>query len=239
MLKVHVIIPHYGNDILLEQCLDGVRKNKGEFEIVEHVINNNHPNENLFFTKAINNGLDFVGRYDVAWLLNNDCIPYENCVSAALRCLNGEYKAAIVGSKNISMSNHDFIYWGGSHDCFPAGVHKTGSVSAGHLAKRTEEKWVTFSSVFISGELINKIGKLDENMRHIFSDSDYCYRARWAGYKCFYEPESIVLHAIGTSNNGASESLKNIMRNDLMFFRRKWVEGAYLALAHPEIYKLI
>jgi len=236
-MKVHVIIPHYGDDGLLEKCLEGVRKNRGDFEIIEHIINNNPPNENRLFTKAINEGMREVGADDVAWLLNNDCIPDENCVTAALKCLNDEVKAGIVGCKNIALGDPDYIFWGGSYQCFPNGMHKTGRVSNGDLTERTQEKWATFSSVFISGELINEIGVLDENMRHIFSDSDYCFRANWAGFKCFYEPESVVLHAIGSSNRGASEEIKAVMREDMQVFKLKWVDGAYMFLAEPEFYE--
>lgn len=238
-MKVHVIIPHYGDDGLLEKCLDAVRKNKGDFEIIEHIVNNNPPNENRLFTRAINVGLSAVGENDIAWLLNNDCIPDEKCISAALKCFKEEKDAGIVGSKNLSLEDPDFIYWGGSYRCYPSGMHKTGRVSKGELTKRTDEKWITFSSAFIHGKVIKKIGLLDERMRHICSDSDYCFMARWAGFKCYYEPESVVLHAIGTSNSGANEWLKDVMRNDVRQFQLKWVEGAYAYLAMTDFYKKI
>jgi GT2 family glycosyltransferase len=189
----------------------------------------------LLFTAGVNAGITRALRqrresgggtpHCLIWVLNNDTRVEPDCVRAAVQCFNdmGWAQTAAVGSRNLMMERPDLIAWGGSKECFPAGNHKTGLVSKGDLAMRTEEEWLTFASVFLNRDAVEGIGLLDRNLRHICSDSDYCFRLRAQGWHCYYEPASVVLHAVGTSNRNASMELMGIMRKDAEYFMKKWV----------------
>ncbi|MHB1938950.1 MAG: tetratricopeptide repeat protein [Acidobacteriaceae bacterium] len=238
------VIPHYGSDTLLDRCVSSLRGVAypeplfGTERIV--VVNNNPPNQNLLFTGAVNTGIAQIlqqirnqptnTRY-LVWVLNNDTIVEPDCVAAAVRCFRemGWNRAGLVGSRNVQMDQPDLIVWGGSYACFPAGRHKSGWVSKGDLDRRTEEEWISFSSVFLNGRMIEEIGVLDRNLRHIGSDSDYCLRARAQGWRCYYEPRSTIRHAVGTSNRNASLELRRIMQEDMRYFRGKWLDGSLFA----------
>ena len=246
--EVWCVIPDYGPKPLLQRCLASLRRvdypadRFGPERVI--VVSNNPPNVNKLFTAAINEGIRTVlARRRVqpaasdpclVWLLNNDTIADKQCVRAAAQCFAemGFEETGIVGSKNLLLENSDRIFWGGSLACYPIGRHKAGNVSKGDLAVRTEEEWATFSAVFLNCALIEAIGLLDVNMRHIFSDADYCFRARAQGFKCFYEPNSIVLHAVGSSHRGkASAELERIKYLDALYFHEKWLgDGLYASL---------
>lgn len=236
--EVYCVIPHYGDDRLLQRCLDSLGKVDYPLELfnTDHiaVVNNNPPNTNLLFTAGVNAGIRnvFQKRLEkhranrcLIWVLNNDTTVEAASVLAAANCFKemGWDQTGAVGSRNLLMDKPDVIAWGGSKECFPAGNHKTGLVSKGDLSMRTEEEWLTFASVFLNIDAIESIGLLDRNMRHICSDSDYCFRLRAQGWHCYYEPASVVLHAVGTSNRNASMELMGIMRKDAEYFQSKWI----------------
>lgn len=236
--EVYCVIPHYGDDALLQRCLDSLGQIDYPTDLFnpDHIVvtNNNPPNTNLLFTAGVNAGIHKVRQLRLEkrpaarcliWVLNNDTRVEPDCVHAAARCFMEMAwdKTGAVGSRNLLMERPDVIAWGGSKECFPAGNHKTGSVAKGDLALRTEEEWLTFASVFLNQDAIEAIGLLDRNLRHICSDSDYCFRLRAQGWHCYYEPTSVVLHAVGTSNRNASPELIGIMRKDAEYFMSKWV----------------
>ncbi len=232
---IRIIMPHYGKDEMMQRCTAAINEcGYSSSNLDFRIIDNNK--ENRLFTKAINEGLRGLKPDETAWLINNDCVPQPGCIDAALKCFDevGD-RCGIVGSMNIGITDSDKILWGGSQQCFAVleengserllgGVHKTGSVKNGDLSVRSEEEWVTFASVFIGGRLVQEIGLLDENMRHVCSDSDYCLRARWARWSCWYEPKSIVKHDFGSSTKILSDQLMKVISDDMTYFRMKWME---------------
>jgi GT2 family glycosyltransferase len=218
-MSVGVVVPHFGPNRLIDRCLASIPP-----ELPVRVVDANYPNR-LFFTAAVNRGLRAgmaETEHTIFWVLNNDTEVEEGAVEAALECFEEEPKAGLVGSKTVYMENPDWIMWGGSGECFPKGVHKQGHVSKGDCGRRTEEKWVTFASVFIKRDVLLEIGLLDETMKHYFSDSDYCLRTRAAGWKCFYEPASTVRHV---ASAGKSRETSNQGLRDYETFKAKWRSG--------------
>jgi GT2 family glycosyltransferase len=220
-MKLITVIPHYGDDSLIEKV---VARKQWDNLIV---VNNNPPNENVYFTAAVNNGIEQAVEYgaDIIWLLNNDALPEYDCSQRALECFmqEGLGKCGIVGSQNRLSTDMDRITWGGSLEAYPMGRHKNGKASHGDCQERSQEQWITFASVFLNVNLIKEIGYLDENMRHIGSDSDYCYRARQAGWKCYHEPKSIIYHTPGSSAVTPDVKLGLIKQADMDAWKHKWV----------------
>ena len=65
--------------------------------------------------------------------------------------------------------------------------------------------------------MLDKIGLLDDTMRHVYSDSDICYVARSRGYDVWYEPRSRVLHKLGSS-----KTVTEWHQKDMIAFMKKW-----------------
>ena len=237
--EVWCVIPHFGDDAVLKACHDSLKEIDYPQELFNEdriiVVNNNPPNRNLLFTAAINRGMLHVQQERrrlgqtgpcMIWLLNNDTIVDSQCVREAARCFaeTGWDQTGIVGPRNVLLEDPDNIVWGGSKRPFPFGQHKTGSVSRGELAERTEEEWVTFASPFLNGAMVDALGVLDANLCHVASDSDYCLRARYQGWRHYYEPAAVVKHAVGTSNRNAPEWLQQRMHQDRQQFVLKWLQ---------------
>jgi len=63
--------------------------------------------------------------------------------------------------------------------------------------------WVCGASMMIRSAVFVAIGGLDENYFLYFEETDFCYRARQAGFSTWYVPESRVMH-IGAQSTGVT-----------------------------------
>lgn len=71
--------------------------------------------------------------------------------------------------------------------------------SANAISARTVEA-VRGAVFFIRGELLDQVGLLDENYFFFMEETDYCWRARAAGYQVIYCDELRAMHRLGASS---------------------------------------
>jgi GT2 family glycosyltransferase len=69
-----------------------------------------------------------------------------------------------------------------------------------HMPKSNEVvDWVSGASIMIRPAVFTAIGGMDENYFLFFEETDFCRRARCAGYSTWHVPESRVMHIGGQS----------------------------------------
>lgn len=68
--------------------------------------------------------------------------------------------------------------------------------------------WVAGASMLIRREVFETIGMMDERFFLYYEEVDYCLRAARAGWKCWYEPKSRVIHLIGQSSGVTNEQAR-------------------------------
>lgn len=224
-MKIGIAIVDYGKKEYLENCL----KSLESFPYPADIFDCNE--NNIGFSRANNSLIRIMTGPNAGllpnwiWLLNNDTTVPKETLSSIEKILSElPSDVGIVGFQIRSMDNPDLIHHAGTHQCYPGGVHKSGSVQLGQFKERTYEKWVTFASVLIRREVFEDIGLLDPNMFNYFSDSDFCFRARSFGWKIIYEPSFVIYHKIGQSQNPSPEQMKQI-QSDGMVFESKWLNG--------------
>ncbi|WP_193162931.1 glycosyltransferase family 2 protein [Microbulbifer hainanensis] len=61
-------------------------------------------------------------------------------------------------------------------------------------------EWTSFACVLIRGEVLTKIGLLDEGYFMYFEDAEFCRRAVNAGWKIMHDPRARVVHLRGGSS---------------------------------------
>jgi hypothetical protein len=59
--------------------------------------------------------------------------------------------------------------------------------------------WICGASMLIRPAVFASIGGMDENYFLYFEETDFCYRAKRAGFPTWYVPESRVMHIMGQS----------------------------------------
>lgn len=95
--------------------------------------------------------------------------------------------------------------------------------------------WVAGASMIIRRSVIDAIGGFDENYFLYFEESDFCWRARRAGFSTWYVPESRVMHILGQSTTVTERSaLPKRLPAYWFESRRRYfltVHGVYYAMA--------
>jgi N-acetylglucosaminyl-diphospho-decaprenol L-rhamnosyltransferase len=66
--------------------------------------------------------------------------------------------------------------------------------------------WISGASMMIRHDVLAAIGGLDENYFLYFEETDFCRRARRAGFSTWYVPESRVMHIGGQSTQVTSSA---------------------------------
>lgn len=213
-----IILILYGDRADLDRCVASIKEHCHDYNILIH--DNNR--KNIGFTAACNKLIESsTGKY--CWLLNQDAILINSDSQQALiDRLESDDKIGAVGSQQLDPKNPDRIAFGGTPvgpgSCFPAGRHLGGLVSMGHCRIPMKVTWLNGASMMFSRRIYEEIGPLDDDLFLLYSDSDYSYRIRQAGYSCYYEPASKVYHTLGK----ASKSSAEWQQKDMAAFMKKW-----------------
>lgn len=77
--------------------------------------------------------------------------------------------------------------------------------------------WVSGSSMMVTREVIETVGLMDEDYFLYFEETDYCLKARRAGYTCWHVPDSRVVHYVGGAT-GVSDHRKKSPRRPKYWF---------------------
>ena len=74
-------------------------------------------------------------------------------------------------------------------------------------AERCATDWVAGASMLVRREVFEQIGLMDEEYFLYFEEVDFCRRASDAGWTCWYEPASRVVHLVGQSSGVTCQNL--------------------------------
>jgi len=87
------------------------------------------------------------------------------------------------------------------------------------------------ATVFVRRELYEKMGGMDEKFALYFEETDWCYRAKKAGWKILYTPDAAIIHlgAHSTSKNPELSSVR-FYRTQSYFYRKNYGVFKYIAL---------
>ena len=137
-------------------------------------------------------------------ILNNDTRVAPDFLQPLVWVLNSDVKAAAVSSAVLRPEYDDMlesaylgIYWG--HGIIRHyGVNALPGEGFGY---RREVEVIVGCSVLISAEALNEVGALDESYFAYHEEVDWCFRARAAGYRIYWEPYSRVWHNKSTSTS--------------------------------------
>jgi len=150
------------------------------------------------------------GRVDFVHLLNPDTVLRPGAVAALADFLQANPSAGIAGGV---FENGDGSEWAIAFR-FPSllgeieqGV-RLGLVSRllaracvpMHMgASAAPADWVSGASMMVKREVFDRVGGLDETFFLYFEETEFCHRAKRAGYEVWYVPASRVVHIAGQS----------------------------------------
>jgi len=166
-----------------------------KFIFMEHKYKLIETTENFGFGGGVNIGIDYAicNNYDYILLLNNDTFVEENFLDPLIELAESSNDIGIVGGKAICVNNNNIINTGGKINWIRGYGNKL--LAKNKLNVRCEVDFVSGCHMLIKKVVLKTIGNFSEHYFLYYEDVDYCLRARGAGWKVFYQPDSVIWHS--------------------------------------------
>jgi N-acetylglucosaminyl-diphospho-decaprenol L-rhamnosyltransferase len=233
-----------------ERSTPGVRirafvidNDSGDLPVIAQAVEDNHWKSWITLVAAPKNGGFAYGNNlgiqranidalpDYVYLLNPDAQVRPGAIGALVRFLEAHRQVGIAGSSFEDLDGSDwpiafrFPSLFSELDCgLEFGLVTRllrGWVVARRMSKTAQPvDWICGASMLIRPEVFAAIGGMDENYFLYFEETDFCYRARRAGFPTWYVPESRVMHIRGQST-AVTDMTKGLRRMPSYWFESR------------------
>jgi len=200
---------------------DAVRKAHGDrVAVIENEENLGFARgNNVGIRRALDEGADFV------LLLNNDTVVDPALLDRLVEVIAGSDEIGIVGPKIYYASPPDRIWFAGGEVLLSRGLSRHIGIrerDTGRYDSIRDVDYVTGCALLARREVFEKIGYLDPVFAAYYEDTDFCMRARRAGFRVVYAPAGKVWHKISASTGGelGRAKISRKLRSSAIFFRR-------------------
>lgn len=237
-MKVAVVILNFKtkNDTL--KCIKSVKQS--DFKDFEIIVVDNHSGDdleeeikkikdinfvqsedNLGYTGGNNLGIKkaLEQQAEYVFILNADTEIEKKALGNMVAAAEKE-NAGILGPKILFSDKKTIWYAGGALDLNNVlGGHRgINENDEGQYDKIEETDSVTGGAMMVNRKVFGSIGLFDERYFLYYEDSDFCYRAKKAGFKLIYIPSAIVYHE-NAKSAGLGSPLQDyfITRNRMLF----------------------
>ncbi len=217
---VSIIIPHYNNYLILEECIKSLKKNQYnniEIIVVDNAskddsvlqIENNFPDiiikkskRNLGYAGGCNFGSKNAnGEYLL--FLNNDTIHNEFFLDGLVKVLNNNPEVACVQPKIKNYNNKEFFDYAGASGgyidylVFPfcrGRIFYTIEKDSNQYDNKTNVFWTSGTAFLTRKSIFLKLNGFDKKLFAHMEEIDYSWKCYLAGYICCVNPSSMVYH---------------------------------------------
>jgi N-acetylglucosaminyl-diphospho-decaprenol L-rhamnosyltransferase len=236
---VSVIVLNYNGRDWLGGCLDALRGqiNAPPFEVI--LVDNAstdgsadyvstqyrevrliHSGANLGFAAGNNLGAGAAsGSYLV--FLNNDTVPAPDWLSVLCAALDARPTFGLATSMLVLMDDPSTLDSAGDGYLRAGGAYKRGHRGSTVEYGQSEEVFGACGAAFVvRRELFERLGGFDESFFMVYEDVDLSYRARLAGFRCWYAADAVVRHA-GSATLGRASA-------NAVFFGQRNLEWTWI-----------
>lgn len=247
---VSIVIPSYNDYPLLKACLESIYATCENFDYEVIVVDDYCQPENRErlktlqgekvrlilkeqregFAKAVNRGMS-EAQYDIV-LLNSDIVAQAGWLEAL------QYSAYEIDEK-IGLVSPKLVYpdgriqYGGTYYARVLAPQWFGHLFVGRAATTPVanvpfyNRSISGACVYVTKEAFAKIKYLDDKYWLGFEDVDYGLKAWKAGFRCYYQPASMLVHHESASR-GYSQGKRELA--SMRYFWSKW-DGLFLRRA--------
>lgn len=203
---------------------------------------------NLGFSGGNNVGIQYALKHqtDFILLLNNDTKVSSDLLQQFMLGFQQFPKAGILGAKIYLMQEEKKLdHFGGNWNQKKAAFDFIG-------LHASDENWdnafcidyVCGAAMMIKKEVFQQIGLLESRFFLIWEESDFCMRAKRAGYKIISYPHAKIWHKVSASfTEGKAHSTYFWWRNRLLWIERNCslsqLVDVYIRVLVPEIFHLL
>ena len=183
--------------------------------------------ENLGFAGGNNAGIERALEQGAehVWLLNNDTVVEAETLSALVRPLQHNATIGMTTSKIYFFDRLDTIWFAGGTISRKWGFTRhvgEGEADRGQYDRPSDVDYGSGASLLVRASVVSEIGPLDPDYFVYWEETDWCERARRAGWRVRYVPASRVWHKVGAATPPEQSWAKWRYegRNRVMFYKR-------------------
>ncbi|HJZ99107.1 MAG TPA: glycosyltransferase family 2 protein [Candidatus Solibacter sp.] len=245
-ILVTVVIPTIAADSRLLECVQSLsRQTRQDLEVI--VVDNSgqglvrknltagsarviENTRNVGFGSAINQGIQASSACYVA-TLNDDAVAHPEWLDALVTAMERRPDSGMCASQ-VRLFGEDRL------DSAGMLIARDGSSKQRGHGRLPEDFPVAEEILMPSGSaalyrraMLDEIGGFDDAFFLYCEDTDLGLRARWAGWRCLYEPRAVVEHHYSHSAGRASALKAYFVERNRLFVLVKNFPGAMLALA--------
>lgn len=175
---------------------------------------------NVGIQHALAHGADYV------LLLNNDTVVDPGLLDAFVAAAKRFPDAGVFSAKIYFHAEPQRIWYAGARwNDLTARFDQVGEGELDNgqrFATACETEYACGCAFFVPAARLREIGLLDDNFFLYFEETDWCFRARKAGYPSIYVPEAKLWHKVSVSFGGEGSPLALYFqtRNRLLWARR-------------------
>ncbi len=205
----------------IELSLEEAETGEGAEKTVAHVPSNNNlilikSGKNFGFAEGNNIGIRYAFKAlnpEYVLLLNNDTVVDRDFLTELVNVTESDEMIAFAGPKNYYYDYHgrtDVINFAGGKITMWRGKSEhigRGDIDEGQYDRITSTDYVTGACLLARRETIEEVGLLDPVYFLYWEETDWCMRARKAGFKLLYVPKAKIWHKVSAS----SKNQKNLI----------------------------
>jgi GT2 family glycosyltransferase len=181
---------------------------------------------NLGFAGGNNVGIRWALEKSFEWilLLNNDTIVAPDLIRNFIQAARQKPSGKIFGAKIYRYNDRSRIdhlggFWDPAHAEFIS--FASGQIDDGSFDEMKRVDYVCGAALFMHRSVPETIGLLEESFFLLWEESDFCARARRAGFEIWTAPHAKIWHKVSASFTGGKPHMQYFWwRNRLLWIRR-------------------
>jgi GT2 family glycosyltransferase len=214
--RLHVLVVDNGSE---GDDVAALRRRFGDrVEVVEAGRNLGYAGAcNLGMTLALARGAEAV------LLLNNDATVAPECIMELVKAASSLPDAAALCPKIYFSERPNIIQSTGGKVNMWLGRSRQvgrGEVDRGQWDRLQERDYADGACMLITKRALTAVGPLDEEYFAYWEETDWCFRARELGFRCYYVPTARAWHR-GSSSFSRSRYWFYYRRGAIMFLRKR------------------
>lgn len=202
-----------------DASLDHLRGLGDDVTLVENAVNGGWTGgNNLGIERALAAGYPYI------FILNNDAFVEPGTIARLVALHQEAGEQAIIGPIHLTGDGEAYDFVGTDFNS-RTGLPLWKSVereAVETLPDLIETSTIKGAGIFVSAGQLAKIGTFDDRFYLNFDETDWCYRARAAGYALYMAKNAAIRHMGSASIGGMTSPLQSyfLARNGLLFARR-------------------